>query len=540
MPETTTTAVVSEQHTLQIPSTAKELIEALIFAAEEPLSLEQIRRIYQESATEERRDLKENEIETIISVLNDEFQQANKPYRIIRIAGGYQFATLAEYAEWIGKLYKEQGRRKLSQSSLETLAIIAYRQPIIRPDIEAIRGVDCDYVLGTLLEKKLISIVGRAPTPGRPLLYGTTEHFLKHFGLNVVSDLPRPREIEELLADARYETERRMLEAEEQAEKDKKEAEDFKSRLPHIPKKKVEMDDSVAIVPKKPGRSLNVRRADETQEMAQQERIESNEAKQIIEQQAEVSEIVDQNVTQVPPVDAVLELPIEQVSVGETSIDTPVNAVPMSVAPEGPEETLKTGLGSELIEQTKPAEIEQAQSVPKETEEVAAVEHSIEEDAQADEIITMELRLTETQKIPPQEETHEVMSSEEKVPPDIEMRQADVAEENQDTRSRLEEPHTEVVQEDEIPQEERPEPAESNVSSTERSPAATMNNFEEVAQEQHPKELTPPFEVAESSNKVTLPLVAPIVDEVREPIQPKSRWRQIKEKIQGFIKKVFG
>lgn len=269
MPETTT--LVSQRQSLSLPAGVKELIEALIFAAEEPLTLEQIKAILRESSEEgDPRSLQENEIETIISILNDEYQQSHRPYRIIRIAGGYQFATTVDYAEWIGKLHKEQGRRKLSQSSLETLAIIAYRQPITRPDIEAIRGVDCDYVLGTLLEKKLITIVGRAPTPGRPLLYGTTQQFLKHFGLSDISDLPRPREIEELLADARYETERRMLEAQEQAEKAKKEEEDFKSRLPHIPKKKPDLDDSATIVPKRPGRSLTVKKAEETQEAVPQ------------------------------------------------------------------------------------------------------------------------------------------------------------------------------------------------------------------------------------------------------------------------------
>ncbi|HEY5615208.1 MAG TPA: SMC-Scp complex subunit ScpB, partial [Bacteroidota bacterium] len=254
MPETT---VVTEHKSMSIPVSVKELLEALIFAASEPLTVKQLKNILQEAE-----HAGELSVEAVIETLNEEYQQTSKPFRIIRIAGGYQFATMPEYAEWVGKLYKEQGRRKLSQSSLETLAIIAYRQPITRPDIEAIRGVDCDYVLGTLLEKKLVTISGRAPTPGRPLLYGTTDMFLKHFGLNDITDLPKPREIEELLADSRYETERRMLEAQEQAEKEKKEEEDFKSRLPHIPKKKPDMDDPVEILHKKSGMDLTIKKED--------------------------------------------------------------------------------------------------------------------------------------------------------------------------------------------------------------------------------------------------------------------------------------
>jgi segregation and condensation protein B len=109
-------------------------------------------------------------------------------------------------------MVRERSRRRLSVSALESLAVIAYKQPVTKPEIEAIRGVNADYVLRTLLERNLVTIVGRAATPGRPLLYGTTRDFLKHFGLNDLSDLPRPREIDELMAEAQYEVEKRMLE----------------------------------------------------------------------------------------------------------------------------------------------------------------------------------------------------------------------------------------------------------------------------------------------------------------------------------------
>lgn len=228
---------------LKVPTTLKALIEALIFAAHEPLTIAQIRSIYQgETKRDESRTLDGETIRKIIDELNQEYTRDDRPYRIVSIAGGYQFATRSEYAEWLGRLHREQGRKKLSQSGIETLAIIAYKQPITKAEIEKIRGVNCDYVLKTLLEKELITVVGRSETVGRPLLYGTTREFLKHFGLNDITDLPRPREIEEILGESQFETERRMLEAQAAADAAKKEVEEFKSRLPHIPKKKADLN----------------------------------------------------------------------------------------------------------------------------------------------------------------------------------------------------------------------------------------------------------------------------------------------------------
>jgi segregation and condensation protein B len=242
---------------LQIPTTLKSLFEALVFAAKEPLTVRQLKDIYEgEGPQAFLRQLDTDEIEAAVDDLNAEYEKAEKPYRIIRIAGGFQFATIASYAEWIGRLYKEQGRRKLSQSGIETLAIIAYKQPVTKADIESIRGVNCDYVLGTLLEKELTTVVGRAHAPGRPLLYGTTREFLKHFGLNEITDLPRPREIEEILGESQFETERRMLEAQAGAETMKEEVQDFKSRLPHIPRKKPGLETPVEIKPKDGQRTI--------------------------------------------------------------------------------------------------------------------------------------------------------------------------------------------------------------------------------------------------------------------------------------------
>ena len=179
---------------LQVPTTVKCLVEALIFGAREPLSVRQIQVLYEDQGSEgtEPRKIAYEEIERVVEELNGEYTVSDRSYRIIQIAGGYQFATLPAYAEWLGKLYKEQARRKLSQSSIETLAIIAYKQPITKPELESIRGVNCDYVIKTLLEKDLATIVGRAPTVGRPLLYGTSREFLRHFGLNDLNDTIRP------------------------------------------------------------------------------------------------------------------------------------------------------------------------------------------------------------------------------------------------------------------------------------------------------------------------------------------------------------
>lgn len=184
----------------------KTIVEAIIFASDTPLSLKQIKEIVSEpnrrfTSNGEGDKITEEEIKKIIDELNQEYAERGSAFRIIEIAEGYQFATLPEFAKWVGRLFKEKSKKKLSQSALETLAIIAYKQPISKPEIESIRGVNVDYIIKTLLEKKLITIVGRAETLGRPLLYGTTKEFLKYFGLKSLSELPKPSEIEEITKD---------------------------------------------------------------------------------------------------------------------------------------------------------------------------------------------------------------------------------------------------------------------------------------------------------------------------------------------------
>jgi len=310
-----------EKTELKIPTTFKALVEALIFAAEEPLSLNQIRSIYQGEnlRNDESKQIEPETIRQIVTVLNKEYSRQDRPYRIVQIAGGYQFATSSEYAEWLGKLYKEQGRRKLSQSGVETLAIIAYKQPITKAEIEKIRGVNCDYVLKTLLEKELLTVTGRAESVGRPLLYGTTREFLKHFGLNDIMDLPRPREIEEILGESQFETERRMLEAQAGAEQARKEQEDFKSRLPHIPKKKPELDEKgVEIVPHKRMREIKIMPMEERKalEEAGQEKIEFISENTSVEDKLSVEKTSDEKThleaSMVSPQEDIPDATIEQ------------------------------------------------------------------------------------------------------------------------------------------------------------------------------------------------------------------------------------
>jgi segregation and condensation protein B len=160
----------------------KQIIEVLIFATDKPLPLSQIDEVLGGVGT----DIIKRKIEE----LNSEYEESGRPYRLKEIAGGFVMATLEDFAPWLKKLYKTQASEKLSGPALETLAIIAYRQPITKPDIETVRGVNVDGVLKTLLERGLVKISGRKDTPGRPFIYSTTREFLKHFGLGSLKELP--------------------------------------------------------------------------------------------------------------------------------------------------------------------------------------------------------------------------------------------------------------------------------------------------------------------------------------------------------------
>ncbi len=176
------------------------IIESLIFASEEPVSLDLIFTAIKEIDGDDV-DISKDEIENVIDEINVKYTSSDFPFNIVKVANGFSFATKPEYGKYVGFLSTERSKRRLSQAAIETLAIIAYKQPITKPELEAIRGVNSDYIITTLLEKNLITIKGRAETIGRPLLYGTTEEFLKYFGLYQISDLPKPREIEEIMKD---------------------------------------------------------------------------------------------------------------------------------------------------------------------------------------------------------------------------------------------------------------------------------------------------------------------------------------------------
>lgn len=170
----------------------RQVLEALLLAAAEPVSAQRLAGVLADSSVREVRDA--------IAALNAEYEETARGFRIEAIAGGYQLRTLPELAPWLQRLRPQQPLR-LSRAALETLAIIAYRQPITRAELEHVRGVDVGAVVTSLVERKLIRIAGHREVPGRPMLYATTPRFLEIFGLGSLSDLPTLREIEELLRD---------------------------------------------------------------------------------------------------------------------------------------------------------------------------------------------------------------------------------------------------------------------------------------------------------------------------------------------------
>ncbi len=169
----------------------KRIVEALLFASPDPLSVRRIKSVVPGLETDQ-----------VIETLNElkiDYADDTRSFQIVEIGGGYQLTTKADYALWVGKLVETRGKQRLSRAALETLAIVAYKQPALRTTLEGIRGVNVDGVLRTLMERDLVRIVGRADGPGRPLLFGTTRDFLMQFGLSKLADLPGIEEIEELV-----------------------------------------------------------------------------------------------------------------------------------------------------------------------------------------------------------------------------------------------------------------------------------------------------------------------------------------------------
>ncbi len=166
------------------------IIESLLFVSPEPVSVQRLVAIMG--------DVTKADVAQALRSLGEELDQEGRGVRLVEIAGGFRLVTKQEYATWIKRLDKTKSAAKLSRSALESLAIIAYKQPIVRSEIEEIRGVETSGVVRTLLERKLVRIVGRKEVPGRPIMYGTTKFFLEHFGLNDLTQLPPLREFTEL------------------------------------------------------------------------------------------------------------------------------------------------------------------------------------------------------------------------------------------------------------------------------------------------------------------------------------------------------
>jgi len=166
------------------------VVEAVLFVSGEPMSLEDLSEVL------ERTD--PDRIRQALELLRQNYDTAGRGLQIVEVAGGYQIATRSECAPWIRSLEKIKTATRLSRSGLETLAIVAYKQPVTRGEIEAIRGVDSAYVLKTLLERRIVKIAGRREGLGRPILYGTTREFLQYFGLKDLSELPALKEFKEV------------------------------------------------------------------------------------------------------------------------------------------------------------------------------------------------------------------------------------------------------------------------------------------------------------------------------------------------------
>ncbi|MEL6865726.1 MAG: SMC-Scp complex subunit ScpB [Bacteroidota bacterium] len=166
-------------------------IESLIFTSEAPISLEEIKGVLEEHF---ETTLEASDLETTITQIQDRYKEEAFAFELVTIAKGYQFLTKGAYHGVVGTYLKQTTKKRLSRAALETLSIIAYKQPVIKSELERIRGVSCDYSIQKLLEKELVTISGRSEGPGRPLLYVTSEKFMDYFGLKDLKDLPKPKD----------------------------------------------------------------------------------------------------------------------------------------------------------------------------------------------------------------------------------------------------------------------------------------------------------------------------------------------------------
>jgi len=190
----------AQDDTLNLFMTLTKIIEALLFSAQKPLSIRETTAAIRgaeddEFGSNEFTRIKEAEVAAALEQLKIEYIEQGRAFQLTEKAEGWQLATDPSFAKWVRQLFPAPKPARLSAPALETLAIIAYRQPITRADVEAVRGVNIDGVLQTLMERGLVKIAGRAEIPGRPLLYETTQFFLDHFGLRNLDELPNVEEL---------------------------------------------------------------------------------------------------------------------------------------------------------------------------------------------------------------------------------------------------------------------------------------------------------------------------------------------------------
>lgn len=193
----------------------KRAIEAILFAAEEAVDAERLVRVFTDVTGFDT--VSRDDVVSAVDELNTEYAVSGRSLRIRNWAGGFRLTTDQEVAGYVKAYFEADRAQRLSRTLLETLAIVAYRQPVTRPEIDFVRGVDSDYAVRKLMELRLVDVVGRSEAVGRPLLYGTTPHFLEQFGLPDLEALPTLREVEEILNDPAFNRERaRLLALEEQ------------------------------------------------------------------------------------------------------------------------------------------------------------------------------------------------------------------------------------------------------------------------------------------------------------------------------------
>ena len=191
--------------------TFDQAVEALVFASDVPLRAEDVVRTYGDVTGTE---LAPEAADEAIERLNAVYRESGRAFRIHAWGGGYRMATIEPMAPFVQSLFASESERRMSRSLLETLAVVAYKQPVTKPEVDHVRGVSSDYALRQLLDRGFVEISGRSESVGRPLLYATTDQFLDQFGLATLEALPQPREIEEILADPTFNRERARLLAE--------------------------------------------------------------------------------------------------------------------------------------------------------------------------------------------------------------------------------------------------------------------------------------------------------------------------------------